>query len=115
MRLISCHIENFGGLSDFDMAFDAGLTVLRRENGFGKTTLAEFIRAMLYGFPRQTKNLNKRKKYRPWNGGKYGGHLTFEQEGRQYRIERTLPPIPSVPSWGASWRTRTMWADLKRP
>ena len=94
MRLISCHIENFGGLSDFDMAFDAGLTVLRRENGFGKTTLAEFIRAMLYGFPRQTKNLNKRKKYRPWNGGKYGGHLTFEQEGRQYRIERTFGATP---------------------
>ena len=62
MRLIACHIENFGGLSNFDLEFDAGLTVLRRENGFGKTTLAEFIRAMFYGFPRQTKSLNKRKK-----------------------------------------------------
>ena len=94
MRLISCHIENFGGLSAFDMAFDAGLTILREENGFGKTTLAEFIRAMLYGFPRQTKTLNKRKKYRPWNGGKCGGHLTFEHEGRVYRIERTFGATP---------------------
>ena len=94
MRLISCHIENFGGLCNFDMEFGAGLTVLRRENGFGKTTLAEFIRAMLYGFPRQTKNMNKRKKYRPWNGGKCGGHLTFEHEGRRYRIERTFGATP---------------------
>ena len=94
MKLICCHIENFGGLSGFDMAFDPGLTVLREANGFGKTTMAEFIRAMLYGFPRQTKNLNKRKKYRPWNGGKYGGHLTFEHEGKVYRIERTFGATP---------------------
>ena len=94
MKLISCYIENFGGLSAFKMEFDAGLTVLREENGFGKTTLAEFIRAMLYGFPRQTKNLSKRKKYRPWNGGKCGGHLTFEHEGRVYRIERTFGATP---------------------
>ena len=94
MKLISCHIENFGGLSGFDMEFDAGLTVLRRENGFGKTTLAEFIRAMLYGFPRSSKNQNRRKKYRPWNGGKCGGHLTFEEGGRLYRIERTFGATP---------------------
>ena len=94
MKLISCHIENFGGLSNFDLEFDDGLTVLRRENGFGKTTLAEFIRAMFYGFPRQTKSLNKRKKYRPWNGGKWGGHLTFEHEGRCYRMERTFGATP---------------------
>ena len=94
MKLISCHIENFGGLSSFDLEFDAGLTVLRRENGFGKTTLAEFIRAMFYGFPRQTKSLNKRKKYRPWNGGKWGGHLTFEQDGKIYRMERSFGATP---------------------
>ena len=96
MKLISCHIENFGGLSDFDIEFEDGLTVLRRENGFGKTTLAEFIRAMLYGFPRPTKNNNKRKKYRPWTGGKCGGHLTIEHEGRSYRIERTFGATPKA-------------------
>ena len=94
MKLISCHIENFGGLSGFDLRFDEGLTVLRRENGFGKTTLAEFIRAMFYGFPRQSKSQNKRKKYRPWNGGKWGGHLTFEHDGKLYRMERTFGATP---------------------
>ena len=95
MRLVSCYIENFGGLSRFSMDFDPGLTVIRQPNGFGKTTLAEFIRAMFYGFPRKApRQMGRRQKYRPWNGGKYGGHLTFEYEGRQYRIERTFGATP---------------------
>ena len=55
MKLIQCHIENFGGLSDVDFSFEEGLTVLYQPNGFGKSTLAAFIKAMFYGFPRNTK------------------------------------------------------------
>ena len=49
MKLISCHIENFGKLSDFDMDFKDGLNTVLEENGWGKTTLAAFIKAMFYG------------------------------------------------------------------
>ena len=95
MKLISCYIDNFGGLSQFSMDFQEGLTVLHQPNGFGKTTLAEFIRAMFYGFPRKTpRTLGRREKYRPWNGGKCRGHLTFEHEGVRYRIERTFGTTP---------------------
>ena len=95
MKLIRCHIENFGGLSDYDLEFAPGLTVIREENGFGKTTLAEFIRAMFYGLPRKTpKALGKRQKYEPWQGGKYGGSLTFEHDGKEYRIQRTFGATP---------------------
>ena len=95
MKLIRCHIENFGGLSGYDLEFDPGLTVIREENGFGKTTLAEFIRAMFYGLPRKSpKTLGKRQKYDPWQGGKYGGSLTFEHDGREYRLERTFGATP---------------------
>lgn len=93
MKLIRCHIINFGGLSDFTIDFNDGLTVIQKENGFGKTTLAEFIRAMFYGFPRrgsQTLAKNARKKYLPWQGGRYGGYLIFEHEGKTYRIDRTF-------------------------
>ena len=90
MRLIRCYIENFGGLSQYRMDFDEGLTTIQAENGFGKTTLAEFIRAMFYGFPRAVKALEKnpRKKYTPWGGGAFGGYLIFEHEGKRYRISR---------------------------
>lgn len=48
MKLIRCHIENFGVLSDFDFAFDDGLTIICQGNGFGKSTFAAFIKAMFY-------------------------------------------------------------------
>ena len=96
MKLIRCHIENFGGLSGYDLAFRDGLTVVEAPNGFGKTTLAEFLRAMLYGFPRAGKDLrrNRRRRYSPWQGGRYGGSLTFEQGGERYRVERFFGDTP---------------------
>ncbi len=96
MRLIRCYIENFGGLSQYRMDFDEGLTTIQAENGFGKTTLAEFIRAMFYGFPRAVKALEKnpRKKYTPWGGGAFGGYLIFEHEGKRYRISRRFGATP---------------------
>ena len=96
MKLIQLYIENFGGLHQYELNFSDGLTVIQEENGFGKTTLAEFIRAMFYGFPRKAKTLEKsrRQKYTPWQGGKFGGNLTFQLEGNQYRIERTFGATP---------------------
>ena len=96
MRLVKLYIENFGGLSRYERSFEEGLTVIQEPNGFGKTTLAEFIRAMFYGFPRKAKTLDKsrRQKYAPWGGGRYGGWLVFEKGGKQYRIERSFGTTP---------------------
>ena len=55
MKLIRCHIENFGILHDFDYVFNAGINVIHAENGWGKSTLASFIRVMFYGFDKETK------------------------------------------------------------
>ena len=91
MKLLQCSIENFGTLSGFQRTFDAGLSVLLENNGFGKTTLAAFIKAMFYGLPASTKRSldeNERKRYTPWQGGVFGGSLDFEIDGKQYRIER---------------------------
>lgn len=96
MKLCSLYIENFGALSQYSLTFNEGVTVVQEPNGFGKTTLAEFIRAMFYGFPRKAKTLDKskRQKYTPWNGGKFGGNLVFEHQGQRYRIERTFGATP---------------------
>ena len=96
MKLISLYVENFGGLSQYTLHFGEGLTSVMEPNGFGKTTLAEFIRAMFYGFPRKSKNLDRslRQKYAPWNGGQYGGYLEFEHEGKPYRVARTFGANP---------------------
>lgn len=97
MRLISCHIDNFGGLHNFDHNFDDGLNIVLEDNGWGKTTFAAFLKAMIYGFDsRRSKDVteNERLRYMPWQGGKYGGYLVFEAEGKQYRIERTFGETP---------------------
>lgn len=93
MRLIACHVDNFGTLHDFDMTFEDGLNVIMRDNGWGKSTLAAFLKAMLYGYDnKRSKDLseNDRKHYKPWQGGKYGGTLTFEKGGTRYVVSRTF-------------------------
>lgn len=91
MRLLRLEIENFGKLQGYKLELTEGLNTVCEENGFGKSTVAAFIKAMLYGLPATTKrNLdkNERKKYTPWQGGTYGGSLEFESELGRFRIER---------------------------
>lgn len=91
MRLLRCHIENFGVLSGFDYEFPEGLAVICRENGFGKSTLAAFLKAMFYGLPRTgARNVteNERRRLEPWQGGRFGGFLEFEYQGAEYRVTR---------------------------
>ncbi len=93
MRLLSCHIENFGKLHDFSYDFAPGLNVFAHENGWGKTTLAAFLRVMLYGFEgenRRDASDNERLRFSPWQGGPYGGTLLFEVNGDHYRLHRTF-------------------------
>lgn len=94
MKLCSCQIENFGKLQHLELQFQEGLNVFLRENGFGKSTLAAFIRVMFYGLSGERKaqdSENERKKYRPWQGGSFGGSLTFALEnGKRYRITRSF-------------------------
>ncbi len=97
MKLISCHINNFGTLSDYSVSFNEGMTVIKEKNGFGKTTLAAFIRIMFYGMPRAGKTVksNERQLYTPWQGGSYSGDLVFEAKGRKYKIERCFGNAPA--------------------
>ena len=91
MKLIRLHVENFGKLQNFEYSFENGLNVLLQENGWGKSTLAAFIKAMFYGMPassKQSLDENERKKYMPWQGGAYGGSLEFSTATGKYRIER---------------------------
>ena len=91
MRLISCYIENFGKMRDVSFTFSQGLNVICQDNGWGKSTLAAFIKAMLYGFEDEKARdelKNERKRYKPWQGGVYGGRLEFEADGNVYVATR---------------------------
>ena len=97
MKLIKMHVDNFGCLHNFDYEFKDGLNVILHDNGWGKTTMASFLKAMLYGFDtKRSRDIteNERKRYSPWQGGKYGGSLDFEAEGKKFRIFRTFGQTP---------------------
>lgn len=94
MRLLYCHIDNFGKLHEYTVNFDDNPTVLLKPNGWGKSTLAAFVKVMFYGFANEKKRGDalerERLRYKPWQGGAYGGELEFEVGGRRYRLNRTF-------------------------
>ena len=92
MKLISCHIDRFGAISDKDYTFDGGLNGIKADNGAGKSTLSAFLSAMLFGLPRvrsNAKDFNDREHYYPFAGGSFGGSLVFKTDaGDEYLIRR---------------------------
>lgn len=113
MKLRSCHIDNFGKLSDLHLEFQDGVNLFHEPNAWGKSTLAAFLRVMFYGFDskRESGLFDKeRVVFRPWQGGTYGGELDFpirekstgsavhleKQKKQMFFIYMIFPPIWNV-------------------
>ncbi len=90
MRIKSVNIAAFGGIKNKTIRFDDGLNVIYGENENGKTTVMSFIKMMFYGSGRGSAKIEKnlRKKYTPWDGSAMAGSIDFEQNGKNYRLER---------------------------
>jgi len=75
------------------MDFSDGANIICEKNGWGKSTFVAFIRAMFYGLEGERKRSieeNERKRYKPWQGGVFGGQLVFEIQGKKYLISRVF-------------------------
>lgn len=93
MKLIACHIDNFGKLSNVDLQFVDGLNVINEANAWGKSTLATFLKAMFYGLDAKKAPgafEKERTMYTPWQGGAFGGEVDFEMDGERYRVSRSF-------------------------
>ncbi len=91
MQIQKIEITGFGKFQNFTHEFAPGLNMIDAENGWGKSTMAAFIKAMFYGLDYTTRrNLkeNERQKYLPWQGGLFGGSMTVTVEDKTYRVER---------------------------
>ncbi len=97
MFIEKIEISSFGRLNNYSREFEPGLNAILAENGAGKSTITAFIRAMLYGLApnRNYKTLAdaERKKFKPWNGGTFGGSMIVRYRGVSYRIERTFATL----------------------
>ena len=71
MEIREIQIDGFGVFSANKLKdVSSGLNIIYGPNEFGKTTLLEFIRSMLFGFPGKNQKINQ---YTPVNGGDLGG------------------------------------------
>ena len=94
MKIISCHVDNFGKLPNLDINFNEHVNIINKPNGWGKSTLAAFFSAMLYGFDNKKESgaLEKdRKKYQPWQGDHMVEDLPLRLTARD-----TLSVVPLV-------------------
>ena len=102
MIINKLHIENFGKLHNIDLNFNDNLNQIIKENGWGKSTLAMFIKSMFYGMPAKTRGddfKSERTKYMPWQGGNYGGYIEFIKDDKNYRVTRIFGKSPELDSF----------------
>lgn len=92
MRIKDLRIDSFGKLSDVSIGLDDKITVIHGKNEAGKSSIATFIKYMLYGFDSSKKSdvsENQKKKYMPWDGAECSGQLDFvTADGKEYTSVR---------------------------
>ena len=90
MIIQSLEIRHFGKFRELTLALDPGLNVLTGANEAGKTTMAYFIKAMIFGMDRDSE---EQKRFLPFDRDEeYGGSMTVLHEENVYRITRSFFP-----------------------
>ena len=126
MIIESLHIDCFGCLQDFSCTFDSRLNIIEGDNEAGKSTLAAFVRYMLYGFGRAGgTELAEKKKRINWEKGRAAGSMTVRVGDRRYRIERSTTLVTGPRGKDTYRETGTLidlgnrmplsWNDQKTP
>lgn len=98
MIIEKIHIKSFGMLTDFILEFSPTINVIEGENESGKSTIAAFIRYMLYGFDNDTdKNtLDERNKRINWESKTAEGSMYVRVKDKRYLISRTTARVESA-------------------
>ena len=90
MRILEIRLDGFGHFADLSLTdLSDRLTVVSGPNEAGKSTLLEFIRTVLFGFPTRDRD----RHYPPLAGGRHGGRIVvMDDEERRYVVERYAGP-----------------------
>ncbi|WP_461239497.1 ATP-binding protein [Paucilactobacillus sp. N302-9] len=86
MKINSVHIDGFGKWNNQTFALDDHLQVILGDNEAGKSTLANFIVSVLFGY---ANGHNQYSQYLPRQTNAYGGTLDVTINQQQYHIKRS--------------------------
>ena len=88
MVILGLNIAAFGKLSNKEIPLRPGTNVITGDNESGKTTIAVFLKSMLYGMEEGD---NVYERYYPFGfSGVYGGSLTILSQDRVYELKRSF-------------------------
>ena len=105
-------IKSFGRINDMTLEFSDGVNIIEGENESGKSTIAAFIRYMLYGFTDDaTKGLEERKKRINWDTGMAHGSMYVRVDGKRYVINRST--VPTDKSERPTYREEASIVDVE--
>lgn len=93
MYIKELHIKSFGSLTDKTVKFERGLNVISGPNESGKSTVAMFIKFILYGLSGKAvfpDTLSEKEHYVNWENGMAAGYMVAECRGGEYIIERRI-------------------------
>ena len=92
MRIEKIHIDSFMGKRNLTLEFSTGVNILRGDNESGKSTIAEFIKFMLYGAAARGVDgtIPERQRYLSFGDTSFGGYMELRTAAGRYRIDRTV-------------------------
>lgn len=94
MIIREVNIISFGKIQNKKYTFSGGINVVYGENEAGKTTIQQFIKAMLFGLEKKRGRMTDTDaygKYEPWDAPAYfAGSLIFETGGQRFLLERNF-------------------------
>ena len=95
MKIERIQIDGFGCHQDLILSFNQDFNILYGKNESGKSTLLAFIQVIFYGFDDKPDAPASRTRgfWMPWQGGPFGGTLTFTHQGTRYTV---------LASWGST-------------
>ena len=98
MIIEKINIKSFGMLTDMTLEFSPTINVIEGQNESGKSTIAAFIKYMLYGFEGGAEGdvLSERSKRISWGTGRAEGSMTVRVKGKQYLITRSTTEVENA-------------------
>ncbi len=106
-------IKSFGMITDMTLEFSDSINVIEGQNEAGKSTIAAFIKYMLYGFDSGDDKsvLSERDKRINWATGRAEGSMTVTVKGKSYLITRSTTEVEGASR--SSYREECSIIDLE--